>query len=39
MGIPHFGASAPYQTLYQQFGLTAHDMANQAERLVREKVA
>ncbi len=39
MGIPHFGASAPYETLYQQFGLTARDMADQAERLVREKVA
>ncbi len=39
MGISHFGASAPYETLYQQFGLTARHMANQAAQLVQEKVA
>jgi transketolase len=31
IGLDHFGASAPYETLYEQFGLTA---ANVAERAV-----
>ena len=30
VGLDHFGASAPYETLYEQFGLTAANVANQA---------
>ena len=33
MGIPHFGASAPASVLYQEFGLTAQRMAEEAELL------
>ena len=35
MGIPHFGASAPAGVLYEQFGLTAQRMAEEAENLVK----
>ncbi len=39
IGIPHFGASAPAGVLYQEFGLTAQHMAEEASRLVtRSKV-
>ena len=34
IGIDHFGASAPYQTLYQEFGITAEAMAAAAESLL-----
>ena len=37
MGIPHFGASAPAGVLYQQFGLTAERMAEEAEKLVNRR--
>ena len=35
IGLPHFGASAPAETLYERFGLTPQHMAEEARRLVR----
>ena len=35
IGLSHFGASAPAEVLYQQFGLTAQRMAEEAERLLQ----
>jgi transketolase len=35
VGLDHFGASAPYQELYKQFGLTADKVAEAAKRVVR----
>ena len=35
VGLDHFGASAPYQTLYKEFGITADKVAEAAKRLVR----
>ena len=35
IGIPHFGASAPAEVLYEEFGLTARHVAEEATRLVR----
>ena len=35
IGLRHFGASAPIGVLYEQFGLTAQRMAEQAEHLVK----
>ena len=34
LGIDHFGASAPYQTLYEKFGLTAENVVAHARHLV-----
>ena len=34
IGLDHFGASAPYQTLYENFGLTAEAMAAAAQSLL-----
>ncbi|MDY6834400.1 MAG: transketolase [Chloroflexota bacterium] len=34
MGISRFGASAPYQSLYKEFGLTAQNMAHEARLLL-----
>jgi transketolase len=34
IGIDHFGASAPYEILYEQFGLTATAVAEAALLLV-----
>ncbi|MEX2598820.1 MAG: transketolase, partial [Dehalococcoidia bacterium] len=34
VGIDHFGASAPYQALYSEFGFTAERMAREAEMLL-----
>ncbi len=34
VGIDRFGASAPFATIYQQFGLTAENVAAQAKRLL-----
>ena len=34
IGIPHFGASAPAGVLYQEFGMTAQHMAEEASHLV-----
>ncbi len=35
IGIDRFGASAPYQEIYQQLGLTAQHVAEEAERLLK----
>ena len=35
IGLPHFGASAPAEVLYRQFGLTARHVADEATRLVK----
>ena len=35
VGLDHFGASAPYQTLYKEFGLTAEKVAEAAMRVAR----
>ena len=34
LGIDHYGASAPYKTIYQEFGLTPEKAAEAARRLV-----
>ena len=34
VGIDHFGASAPAGTLYEQFGLTARHVADEAKSLL-----
>lgn len=34
IGIDHYGASAPYEEIYQNFGLTAEHVAEEAERLL-----
>ena len=34
MGIDHFGASAPYQTLYEKFGLTPERVVENANKLL-----
>jgi len=36
IGLDHFGASAPYQELYKNFGLTAENMAEVALGLVNK---
>ena len=35
VGVPSFGASAPYQTIYDNFGLTARRVADEAFKLAR----
>jgi transketolase len=32
LGLNHFGASAPYEILYQKFGLTAENIVKIVER-------
>jgi transketolase len=34
IGIDHFGASAPYQKLYEEFGLTAARLAESVRTLI-----
>ena len=34
VGIDRFGASAPYQTIYEKFGVTAEVVAAQSKRLL-----
>jgi transketolase len=34
IGIDHFGASAPYQRLYEEFGLTAEHAVAKAKQLL-----
>jgi transketolase len=34
IGINHFGASAPYQRIYQEFGLTVENIVAHARRLL-----
>lgn len=36
IGIDRFGASAPYQTIYEQFGLTAEAVAEQVKRALSQ---
>ena len=37
IGLDHFGASAPYKTLYEKFGLTVDHMVEKALELLRDK--
>jgi transketolase len=34
LGIERFGASAPFQKIYQEFGLTVDNVVARAQRLV-----
>jgi len=34
IAIDHFGASAPYETIYKNFGLTPENIANRAPVLI-----
>lgn len=34
IGIDHFGASAPYEKIYEQFGLTTHRLVEEAKQLI-----
>ena len=36
LGLPHFGASAPADVLYREFGLTTQRVVDEALNLVRE---
>ena len=36
IGLDRFGASAPYETLYEKYGLSVHSVTKQAELLIRE---
>ena len=36
IGINHFGASAPYQVLYEKFGITAEHVVEKAMALVEK---
>lgn len=35
IGVDHYGASAPYQTLYKEFGLTAQAVVDKAHKLLK----
>src|SRR5213076_1017080 len=35
LGIERFGASAPYQRIYQEFGLTVENVLHRAKELLR----
>ncbi|HET6527549.1 MAG TPA: transketolase C-terminal domain-containing protein, partial [Balneolaceae bacterium] len=35
IGLDHFGASAPYQEIYEKFGLTSERMVEEAVKLIR----
>lgn len=35
IGIDHFGASAPFQTIYKEFGLTSDRVVDEAEALLK----
>ena len=39
VGIDRFGASAPYATIYEQFGLTAENVAAAARRVMQAQIA
>ena len=39
LGLDHFGASAPAERLYQEFGLTAARMAETARALLAGRVS
>ena len=34
LGIDHYGASAPYQEIYQHFGLTVDHIIQTVERMI-----
>ncbi len=36
IGIDHFGASAPYKTLYKEYGLTAENVVKNALEMIRK---
>ena len=36
MGLERFGASAPYQRIYQEFGLTVENVVRRAKELLGE---
>jgi transketolase len=36
IGVDHFGASAPYEVLYEKYGLTAAHVANAAQTLLKK---
>ena len=36
IGLDHFGASAPAETLYTAFGITAAAVATQAHKLIKQ---
>jgi transketolase len=36
IGVDHFGASAPYETIYENFGLSVKQITERAERLGRD---
>jgi len=36
LGLDRFGASAPYQELYKEFGLTVENIVRLAEKLVEK---
>lgn len=36
LGLEHFGASAPFQKLYEEFGLTVENIIHSANRLVQK---
>ncbi|MGK7371364.1 MAG: transketolase [Candidatus Halalkalibacterium sp. M3_1C_030] len=35
IGIDHFGASAPYEEIYEHFGLTAERLVNEARKMLK----
>ncbi len=37
LGVDHYGASAPYETLYEKFGLSAANITKEAIKLVQER--
>ena len=38
VGVDHFGASAPFQTIYNEFGITPERVAEEAEALLKRGV-
>jgi transketolase len=36
VSLEHFGASAPYETIYQEFGFTPENIAARAEELIQK---
>lgn len=37
IGIDHYGASAPYKTIYEKFGLTVETIILEARKMLGEK--
>jgi transketolase len=37
IGVPHFGASAPANVVYEKFGLTAKHMVEESLRLLQKQ--